>query len=131
MGDSPENRSRDSISPAGMPPAMTRLSEGEFQHQLANTTGASIVLFTSPSCRACDAWKHILPKALTGIAGQVFELDVVEATGIARYYGIFHLPTIYLYRDGVFQAAVQCALQADVIRQTVAGLLLGPAQDEP
>lgn len=73
----------------------------------------------------------MLPDALSGLADKLFEVDVSEATGVARYFGIFHLPTVYLYRDGRFHAELQCAAQQEVIRQAVRQLLGAPPQDEP
>ena len=95
------------------------------------TSGIAVVLFTSPHCGTCRAWKRLLPPALSGLADAWFEVDVAEATGVARYYGIFHLPTVYLYRDGQFHAELQCEARADSIRLAAHQLLLAPAQDEP
>ena len=94
-------------------------------------SGTAVVLFTSPNCGACRAWKRLLPTTLSGLADAWFEVDVAEATGVARYYGIFHLPTVYLYRNGQFHAELQCEARPDSIRQTTHALLSAPAQDEP
>ncbi len=91
----------------------------------------ALVLFTAPHCGACRAWKRLLPQALGGIADALFEVDVGEATGVARYYDIFHLPTLYLYRDGRFHAELQCAATTAAIRETACGLLLAAARAEP
>ncbi len=72
----------------------------------------------------------MLPQALD-MASSLYEVDVSEATGIARYFGIFHLPTVYLYRDGQFHAELQCEARQDSIRQAALRLLKAPAQDEP
>jgi len=56
---------------------------------------------------------------------------VAQATGIARYYDIFHLPTIYLYRDGHFHAELQAEARIDAIRAAAQRLLAAPAQEEP
>ena len=50
---------------------------------------------------------------------------------MARYFGIFHLPTLYLYRDGQFHAELQCEMRRDSIRHAAQSLLAAPAQDEP
>lgn len=76
-------------------------------------------------------WKRILPEALAGIANHLYEVDIAEATGVARGYDIFHLPTVYLYRDGAFHAELQCEARRDAIRTTVLALLAGKAQEEP
>lgn len=90
-----------------------------------------MVLFSAPHCGACRAWKHLLPSALAGQACVFYEVDVSEATGVARYFDIFHLPTIYVYRDGQFHAELQCEARQDSIRQATHHLLSAPAQDEP
>ncbi len=89
------------------------------------------MLFSTPSCSACRAWKRLLPDALAGVADALYEVDVSESTGVARCYGIFHLPTIYLYREGQFHAELQCEARPATIRETVRQLLADPAQDEP
>jgi len=73
----------------------------------------------------------LLPQALADLAAAFYEVDVSEATGVARYFGIFHLPTVYLYRDGRFHAELQCEARPDAIRRATGQLLAAPAQDEP
>jgi thioredoxin-like negative regulator of GroEL len=123
---------RDSTSPdVVIPAAFSRLVEGDFHHRLAATSGVAVVLFSAPRCGACRAWTRLLPDALSGLTGAFYEVDVSEATGVARYYGIFHLPTVYLYRDGEFHAELQCEARREAIRHAVQALLTGPPQDEP
>ena len=114
-------------SPAGF----ERLAEGDFHRRIAASSGMAVVLFSAPRCGACRAWKHLLPSALADQASVFYEVDVSEATGVARYFDIFHLPTIYLYRDGQFHAELQCEARPDSIRQATHELLNTAAQDEP
>ena len=107
------------------------MTEGSYHARLAAASGVAVALFSAPHCGACRAWKRLLPDALAGLAGAFYEVDVSEATGVARYFGIFHLPTVYLYRDGQFHAELQCEARADAIRQATHQLLAAPAQDEP
>lgn len=109
----------------------TPLGEGEFHARLSRVAGVAVVLFSTPHCGACRAWKALLPKALGETAARFFEADVAQATGIARYYDIFHLPTIYLYRDGRFHAELQAEARIDAIRTATLRLLAAPAQEEP
>jgi thioredoxin 1 len=132
MEGSRQKQRRDSTSPAApTPTGFERLSEGAFHARLAATPGIAAVLFTAPHCGACRAWKRLLPEALAGVADALFEVDVGEATGVARYYGIFHLPTIYLYRDGRFHAELQCETKTGAIRVTAARVLGEAAREEP
>ncbi len=89
------------------------------------------MLFTAPRCGACRRWRQLLPSVLDETVDALYEVDVSEATGVARYFEIFHLPTIYLYRDGRFHAELQCPPQATLIRAAIRALLDAPAQDEP
>lgn len=108
-----------------------RVQEGDFHARLADAPGMAVVLFSTPFCSSCRAWKQLLPQALAGVANSLFEVDVNEATGVARYFDIFHLPTIYLYRDGHFHAELQCEARPEAIRATAQRLLSLPAQEEP
>jgi len=108
-----------------------RLNEGDYHGRLAAAHGIAVALFSTPHCGACRAWKRLLPEALSDLAESLFEVDVSEATGVARAFDIFHLPTVYLYRDGRFHAELQCEARRDAIREAVPRLLAAPAQDEP
>ena len=107
------------------------LSEGDYHARLARTSGLAVVLFANAHCGSCRAWKRLLPLALSTDTAHFFEVDVALATGMARYFGIFHLPTIYLYRDGHFHAELQAEAQAEAIQTAVRRLLAAPAQEEP
>lgn len=127
-----QSGSEDSTSPAGVSLAhFTRLGEGAFHRHLAATHGVAVVLFTAPSCGSCRVWKRLLPLALDGIADALYEVDVSEATGVAREYGLFHLPTLFLYRDGRFHAELHCEARATAVRAATLALLAAPAQEEP
>ncbi|HWR76899.1 MAG TPA: thioredoxin family protein [Thiobacillus sp.] len=126
------DENRDSSSPDAVAlPVFSRLAEGDFHGRLAAAPGMAVVLFSAPHCGACRVWKRLLPDALSGLTHALFEVDVSEATGVARYFGIFHLPTVYLYRDGRFHAELQCEAKQEAIRRAVQSLLAAPAQDEP
>ncbi|MDP2031571.1 MAG: thioredoxin family protein [Thiobacillus sp.] len=127
-----QKENRDSTSPDAVTPmAFSPLAEGVFHARLAATAGVAVVLFSAPACGACQGWKRLLPTALAGRVSALYEVDVSEATGVARYFGIFHLPTLYLYRDGQFHAELQCEARHEAIQQAMLSLLAAPAQNEP
>ena len=127
-----QEEKRDSTSPEpSIPAGFSRLAEGDFHARLAASSNVAVVLFSAPHCSACRSWKQLLPQALADLAGAFYEVDVSEATGVARCFDIFHLPTIYLYRDGRFHAELQCEARREAIRHTTQHLLAASAQDEP
>ena len=107
------------------------LGEGDYHAQLANTPGCAVVLFSHAHCGACRTWKRLLPEALSPMTVHFYEVDVALATGMARYFDIFHLPTIFLYQDGHFHAELQAAAHADAVLHEVLALYAAPAQEEP
>jgi thioredoxin-like negative regulator of GroEL len=131
MTQRPGEKHDSSSEGAGAPPAFSRLAEGDFHARLAASPGVAAVLFSAPHCGGCRAWKRLLPDALAGVADALFEVDVSEATGVARAFGIFHLPTIYLYQHGRFHAELQCEAQPASIRHAALVLLAAAPQDEP
>ena len=107
------------------------LTEGNYHAGLARTQGLAVVLFSHAHCGSCRLWKRLLPEALSTSVQHFFEVDVALDTGAARYFGIFHLPTIYLYRDGQFHAELQCEASIDAIQRAAHTLFELPAQEEP
>lgn len=114
-----------------MSPPFESLGEGDYHARLARTRGCAVVLFTHAHCGACRTWQRLLPEALSSIAMHFFAVDVALATGMARYFDIFHLPTIYLYRDGHFHAELQAEARADAVLRAARELYAAPAQEEP
>ncbi|OZA28482.1 MAG: thiol reductase thioredoxin [Hydrogenophilales bacterium 17-64-11] len=127
----PEEKCDSTSRKRPAPAAFSPLAEGDYHARLAASSGIAVVLFSAPQCSACRTWKKLLPQALADVAGAFHEVDVGEATGVARCFDIFHLPTIYLYRDGRFHAELQCAAQCAAVRRAAQRLLAASAQDEP
>lgn len=107
------------------------LTEFDYHHVLAATPGVSLVLFTSPDCGTCRVAERLLPHAAAGVAGTCFKVDVQEATALARAFDLFHLPALFLYKDGHFHAVLAAELTPERLRQAVLAALAAPAQEEP
>ena len=107
------------------------LGEGDYHARLAHALGDAVVLFTHVHCSTCRAWKRLLPEALSKTVQHFYEVDVALDTGVARYFDIFHLPTIYLYRDGQFHAELQTEASVEAIQRAISQLFNSAAQEEP
>jgi thioredoxin 1 len=109
---------------------MFSLDESRYHAHLLETGGIALVLFTSPSCGTCRVVERRLP--LAAPAGtHLFAVDVQQATGLARAFDIFHLPTLLLYRDGHFHARLDCEISAAALRAALAQALAAPPEEEP
>jgi len=108
------------------------LDEFGFHQSMEATRGISIVMFTSAGCSSCRAWKTILQEFGHERPGiNLFEVDAGHAQALAREFAVFHLPALFVYKDGQYHAAMQCEARRDVIEKTLAALLARPAQEAP
>ena len=107
------------------------LSEFDYHATLARTHGASLVLFGSPGCGTCRKVKNLLPAAAGSSVAALFKVDVQQATALARQYALFHLPALFLYRNGQFHAELHCAVTPVALQQAINDALAKPAQEEP
>ena len=89
-----------------------------------------MVLFSSADCGACRVLERRLP-AVAPPGTALFKVDVQQATGLARAFEVFHLPTLLLYRDGHFHARLECEISAAALRAAIDRALARPAEEEP
>ena len=111
---------------------MRRLVDDNFYDTLQATAGVSLVIFTSTGCASCRAWKEVLKDYLRLEPDLViFEVDAHESMALANEYEIFHLPALFLFRDGDFHTELNCEANRERIQQAIHLALQGPAQEEP
>ncbi len=114
---------------------ITRISDLNYHPTLMASRGAVLVYFTAPDCGACrslkadlQAWQKEYPPYQ---ALPVFEVDAVESAGLVNEFEIFHLPTLFLYKDGQFHAELKCMASPASIEQTLQAASRLPAEEEP
>ena len=109
-----------------------RLVDGNFYDTVHNTRGTVLVIFTCAGCASCRAWKEVLKDYLRLEPELViFEVDAHESMALANEYEIFHLPAMFLFRDGKFHCELNCEANRERIQQAIHLALQGPAQEEP
>lgn len=106
------------------------LDEASYHPRLAATPGVALVLFTSPTCGTCRVVERRLPEAAPARAA-LFKVDVQRATALARAFEVFHLPGLFLYRDGHFHARLDCEVSAPALAAALDRALASPPQEEP
>lgn len=107
---------------------MRRLTQFDFHHVLADTPGVSLVLFTAPGCGACRQWQRVLTRMCDVPS---FHVDVQQDIGLAREFEVFHLPGLFVFRDGEFHRALQCRPEPAAIRRHLVEVLRLPAEEAP
>lgn len=112
-------------------PGWQTVAEADFHRTLRATAGVALVLFGQPGCGACRAALHRVPSLASGSVGSLWRVDVSVAAGLSHEFALFHLPALYLYRDGVFHAELRTALQSPQFAQALATTLGAVAQEPP
>lgn len=108
------------------------LNEFNFHSILAGTPGVSLILFGYSGCSACRRWKLLLREYLgTGTPVSVFEVDAQSDQGLTRNFAVFHLPALFLYRDGQYHRELQTEARLDSLNREVSAALSMPAQEPP
>ncbi|WP_127475963.1 thioredoxin family protein [Sulfurivermis fontis] len=112
-------------------PVLTPLA-GDFHHRLAETPGVSLVLFTGPACGACKRLKQVLREQRALFADvHLFEVDAGRDMALTREFGVFHLPALFLFRDGEYHCALHSEAQPEHLRAAIDAALARPAEEAP
>jgi thioredoxin 1 len=77
------------------------ISDGDFASKVLHASEPVAVLFSSPSCPACQATKSVYIETAEDLAGraELYEMDIFTSE-IWHNYDILNIPTILIFRDG-------------------------------
>jgi hypothetical protein len=104
------------------------LNDGTADRYLLDAPGLSLVVFISRTCGDCRVAREKLP-ALDLPVQRLCWIDAGDSPGITQRYEVFHLPAIFVVRDGVFYGAVNASLELwDIRRQLALALDNYPAE---
>ena len=96
------------------------LDEFTFFETIEENKGIVMVFFTGPHCASCHHLKSLLDIeykqftehfSKTASDFKAYEIKADKATALVNKFGVFHLPSMYLYKKGEFH----CELQAEAI----------------
>lgn len=95
-----------------------QLTDFDIDHQLLELPGTSLVIFTSAGCASCRWAREHLPR-LELIVDRLCWVDAQESGGAVQRYEVFHLPALFVVRDGVFHGAIRAPLIQAQLNVTV------------
>ncbi len=121
-------RPSDIISPSIV--VELELTDFDADQRLLAMSGVSLVIFTSVGCASCRYARAQLPGFELNV-DQVCWIDAGDNGGVVERYRVFHLPALYVVRDGEFFGAVQSLLTATELNEAVRQALLGTAEELP
>lgn len=111
---------------------MQKLVDDNFYDTLHAAQGVSLVIFTSVGCASCRAWKEVLTDYLNFDKEiMIYEVDAHESMALANEYEIFHLPALFLFRNGEFHCELHCEANRERIQKAILQALDAPSQEAP
>jgi thioredoxin-like negative regulator of GroEL len=109
-----------------------RLDQFDYQHRLEVTRGPALVFFTGPHCGACRQLRQALVEYRATYGGiRLFEVDAERDLALARALSVFHLPSMFLYRNGEFHCQLHSPPLPHRLHQAIDRALRQPAEEEP
>jgi hypothetical protein len=89
--------------------AESELTDFDADQQLLAMNGVSLVVFTSVGCSSCRWARQQLPVLDLSI-DRLCWIDAGNNGGVVERYQVFHLPALFVVRDGEFYGALQSRL---------------------
>lgn len=111
---------------------MTELELTDFDadRHLLDLPGTSLLIFTSVGCTSCRWARRELSKLHLPIQRLAW-IDASNNGGLVARYEVFHLPALFVVRDGQFYGGLQTRLQAAELTQALDTALSRPAEELP
>lgn len=94
------------------------INDGNADRALLDAPGTSLLVFHSITCGNCRIAREQLPKFELP-AERIFWVDAGRNGGLVERYEVFHLPAIYVVRDGTFYGAISAQLADWDLRQRI------------
>ncbi|MGZ0706044.1 thioredoxin family protein [Pseudomonas piscis] len=104
-----ECRPIDIISPSIV--VELQLTDFDIDRTLLELAGVSLVIFTSPGCSGCR-WARAQLPGLDLPIERLCWVDAGDNGGAVERYQVFHLPALFVVRDGQFYGELQSRLTA-------------------
>ncbi|MBC3207633.1 thioredoxin family protein [Pseudomonas sp. SWRI111] len=121
-------RPSDIVSPSIV--VESELTDFDADQQLLAMSGVSLVIFTSVGCASCRYAREVLPGMALAV-DRLCWIDAGENGGLVQRYQVFHLPALFVVRDGAFFGALHTRLTVDDLNQAVAHALGRTAEELP
>ena len=106
------------------------LTDFDADQRLLTMSGVSLVIFTSVGCSSCRFAREQLP-ALGLDVDRLCWIDAGSNGGVVERYQVFHLPALFVVRDGEFFGVLQSRLTGTELNEAVDRALKRTAEELP
>jgi len=106
------------------------LTDLDADRHLLDLPGTSLLIFTSIGCASCR-WARRELANLSLPVQRLAWVDAADNGGLVTRYEAFHLPALFVVRDGQFYGALHARLQSAELTQALDTALSRPAEELP
>ncbi|WP_090186449.1 thioredoxin family protein [Pseudomonas arsenicoxydans] len=106
------------------------LTDFDADQRLLASSGVSLVIFTSVGCASCRFAREQLPRLDLAI-DRLCWIDAGDNGGLVERYQVFHLPALFVVRDGEFFGPVQSRLTGIGLNEALGQALNRIAEELP
>ncbi len=115
---------------------VTELDEFTIHDVLPEQSGVALIFFSGPHCASCHHLKSLLNseyQKFLDYFGQfsAFEIKADKAAALVNEFGVFHLPSLYLYKDGAYHCELQVEAITSKLIEAIELALSKSAEEEP
>ncbi|QRY77021.1 thioredoxin family protein [Pseudomonas sp. PDNC002] len=118
-----------SVGNLSIVPAL-ELSDLDADRRLLELPGVSLLIFTSPGCSSCRWARQALPEFGLPV-DRLCWVDAGHNGGLVERYEVFHLPSLFLVRDGHFLGPIHAPLRPEPLIHALRDGLSRPAEELP
>jgi hypothetical protein len=106
------------------------LTDFDADQRLLAMSGVSLVIFTSVGCAGCRFARERLPRLDLNV-DRLCWIDAGNNGGVVERYQVFHLPALFVVRDGEFFGALESRLTSTGLNEAVQQALSRIAEELP
>ncbi|MFY0731417.1 thioredoxin family protein [Pseudomonas sp. NFX15] len=121
-------RPSDIVSPSIV--VELELTDFDVDQRLLAMNGVSLVIFTSVGCSSCRFARELLPTLKLAV-DRLCWIDAGNNGGVVERYQVFHLPALFVVRDGEFFGALKSRLTDTELNRAVRQALSRTAEELP
>ena len=113
-------------------PAIKMLTQFDFYPEIENTKGLSLVYFSAHACSSCKHLTHVLADlAKEQPELSIFKVDAQQDQALIQEYEVFHLPAMFLFKEGQYHSELQCEARPNSILTCISSASQQPAEEAP
>lgn len=102
------------------------LTDVDFHSRMVALPGSSLVVIGTAACGACRVFRSLARGLPEGLVDRVVDVDAERAPGLVDELEVFHLPGLFLWKNGEDWARVQSVARPDALAAAIRAAASGP-----